>query len=93
MHLEQIVLSLVISLTSTALLQAQGPPLTADKPKMLGSKSVIIKTLSEFRNTSEGTYNRIPIMIHYLPTSNSLVTVHIPWTSFSSNDGAETNGS
>lgn len=74
-------------------MNGQGPPLTADKPIMLGSKSVIIKTLSEFRNTEEGSYARIPLMIHYLPTSNSLVAIHVPWTHFDSDSDSENNGS
>lgn len=73
-------------------IQAQGPPITADKPIMLGSESVIIKTLTEIRNTDEGTFTRVPLMLHYLPTSNSLVAVHIPMTSYSFNDGNENNG-
>lgn len=74
-------------------MSAQGPPITADKPIMLGSGSVIIKTLSEIRNTDEGTFSRIPLMFHYLPTSNSLVAVHVPWTSYAFNEDNEQNGS
>lgn len=73
-------------------MSAQGPPLTADKPIMLGSKSVIIKTLTEIRSTDEGTYTRIPLMFHYLPTSNSLVAVHVPWTHFAQNGDSGDEG-
>jgi len=66
-----------ILITSLAL-YAQGPPITSDKPIMLGSGSVVVKTLSEVRNTDYGTYTRVPVMVHYLPTSNSLVAVHLP---------------
>ena len=45
---------------------------------MLGAKRKLIKSLTEIRNTNQGTLCRVPIMGHYLPTSNSLVAVHIP---------------
>lgn len=57
---------------------AQGPPITADKPIMLGAKRMVIKTLTEVRTTEKGTYTRVPIMAHYLPTSNSLIAIHLP---------------
>ena len=63
-------------------IKAQGPPITADKPIMLGGNTIIIKTLTEIRNTEAGTFSRIPIMFHYLPTSNSLVAIHVPWTTY-----------
>ncbi len=63
-------------------IQAQGPPITADKPIMLGGNSVIIKTLTEIRNTDDGSFGRIPVMIHYLQSSNSLIAIHIPWTTY-----------
>jgi len=65
---------LIISLA----VHAQGPPITSDKPIMLSGGSVIFKTLTEIRNTDYGTYTRVPLMVHYLPTSNSLVAVHLP---------------
>ncbi len=67
----------VLLITSLAL-YAQGPPITSDKPIMLGGGSVVIKTLTEIRNADYGTYTRVPLMVHYLPTSNSLVAVHLP---------------
>ncbi|MEO1435269.1 MAG: hypothetical protein AAFV80_07005, partial [Bacteroidota bacterium] len=73
-------------------LLAQGPPITADKPIMLGSKSVILKTLSEVRNREDGTFTRIPLMAHYLPTSNSLVAIHAPMVIYTDKD-QETFGS
>jgi len=57
---------------------SQGPPITADKPIMLGGNSFTIKTLSEIRNTERGTSIYTPLMLHYLPTSNSLIALHIP---------------
>jgi len=72
----------VLLITSFAL-YAQGPPITSDKPIMLGpimlgGGSAVVKTLTEVRDTDYGTYTRIPVMVHYLPTSNSLLAVHLP---------------
>lgn len=81
-----------IALLATGLLVesswAQGPPITADKPIMLGGNSVILKTLTEIRNTNEGTFVRIPVMAHYLPSSNSLVAVHTPIVFYNFNDNS-----
>lgn len=57
---------------------AQGPPITADKPIMLGGKSFTVKTLTEIRATELGTSTYIPVMLHYLPTSNTLFALHLP---------------
>ena len=67
-----------ILLAMSLVMYAQGPPITSDKPIMLGSGTVVIKTLTEIRNTDAGTYTRVPAMVHYLPTSNSLLAVHLP---------------
>lgn len=75
--MKKYVLMSMLLITSLAL-YAQGPPITSDKPIMLGGGSVVIKTLTEIRHTDYGTYTRIPVMVHYLPTSNSLVAVHLP---------------
>ena len=88
---------LIAALIASAIsIKAQGPPITADKPIMLGGKAVVIKTLTEIRNTDRGTFARIPLMIHYLPSSNSLVAIHIPWThynfEFETMHGAEDGG-
>ena len=61
---------------------AQGPPITADKPIMLGGNSITVKTLAEIRTTESGSFTYIPLMVHYLPTSNSLVAVHIPYLNY-----------
>jgi len=63
-------------------LYAQGPPITADKPIMLGGKSFTVRTLSEIRNTERGTFIYVPLMLHYLPTSNSLVAIHLPYINY-----------
>lgn len=72
----------------------QGPPITADKPVMLGANSWILKTLTEIRNTEGGTFTSAPIMIHYLPTANSLVGIHIPMvnTKFDNQNGDQLLG-
>ena len=64
------------------IISAQGPPITSDKPIMLGGKSFTVKTLTEIRTTERGTSTHIPIMLHYLPTSNSLVAIHIPLVNY-----------
>ncbi len=71
---------------------AQGPPITADKPIMLGSNSWIIKSLTEIRKTDRGTFVKAPLMIHYLPTSNSLVAVHLPLVTYNFQDGGNGQG-
>ncbi len=80
-------LILVALFTSRVLLFGQGPPITADKPIMLGGKSFTVKTLTEIRTTQRGTFSYVPLMLHYLPTSNSLVAVHLPYIGFSFEDG------
>ena len=68
---------LAIILSTTLGVNAQGPPITADKPIMLGGNSFTTKTLTEIRYTQRGRFTYVPVMLHYLPTSNSLVAVHI----------------
>lgn len=75
----------------TAVAFAQGPPITADKPIMLGAGSFTTKTLVEIRNTERGTSVYVPLMLHYLPTANSLVAIHIPYIDY--NLGSGLNGS
>ncbi|MEP0264904.1 hypothetical protein [Dokdonia sp.] len=82
---------LVVVLFAFAKANAQGPPITADKPIMLGGGSFTAKTLTEIRDTERGTSVYVPIMLHYLPTSNSLFAVHIPYINYDFNDG--TSGS
>lgn len=68
-------------------LNAQGPPITADKPIMLGGNSFTTKTLTEIRKTERGTFTYIPLMLHYLPSSNSLVAVHLPYIGYNFENG------
>jgi hypothetical protein len=71
-----------IFLSSTLWVTAQGPPITADKPIMLGGGSFTMKTLTEVRYTERGRFTYVPVMLHYLPTSNSLVALHIPYINY-----------
>ncbi len=73
-------------------LSGQGPPITADKPIMLGGNSIIVKTLTEVRVKDVGTVTRMPLMFHYLPTANTLVAVHLPLVNVSYNSGFRNNG-
>ncbi len=66
---------------------AQGPPITGDKPIMLGGNSFTVKTLTEIRNTERLTATYVPVMLHYLPTSNSLVAVHLPYINYNIEGG------
>lgn len=77
---------LVVLVFAFAKAYAQGPPITADKPIMLGGNSFTTKTLTEIRNTERGTATYIPLMLHYLPTSKSLVAVHLPYLSYDLSD-------
>lgn len=67
---------------------AQGPPITSDKPIMLGGGSFTTKTLAEVRSTQRGTFTYVPIMLHYLPTANSLVALHMPYVDYNFKAGA-----
>lgn len=73
-----IFLMMIISQLSVA----QGPPITSDKPIMLGKGSTVVKTLTEIRRTEIGTFTKIPLMVHYLPTSNSLVGLYLPFVAY-----------
>lgn len=77
------ILFFVLGLASNV--EAQGPPITTDKPIMLGSKTVIVKTLTEIRSQGDGLYTRVPLMVHYLPSSNSLVALHVPYVHYNKN--------
>ncbi|RNC92659.1 MAG: hypothetical protein ED555_06170 [Allomuricauda sp.] len=71
-----------ISILTIQQLTAQGPPITADKPIMLGGGSFTVKTLVENRFTERGRFSYIPVMLHYLPSANSLVAVHLPYINY-----------
>lgn len=83
---------LLFSLALFTKIVAQGPPITADKPIMLGGNSFTTKTLIEIRNTDRVSAFYAPLMLHYLPTSNSLVAVHIPYVGYDFKDGDSGSG-
>ncbi|MGO4920131.1 hypothetical protein [Maribacter spongiicola] len=70
---------LAIILLGIHSIQAQGPPITADKPIMLGQGSFTLRTLAEIRTTERATFTYIPINFSYLPTSNIELAVEIPY--------------
>jgi len=75
------ILIILLSLGACLSVKAQGPPITGDKAIMLGEQTIIVKTLTEFLNTDRGIYSYAPFMFHYLPSSNSLLAIHIPFVS------------
>lgn len=91
MKLKTLVITLILGVVTANVAFAQGPPITADKPIMLGSGSIILKTLTEIRNTEGGSFTKVPFMFHYLPTSDMLVAVHVPYTTFSFDEDVNGN--
>lgn len=79
-------------LTASIKIWAQGPPITADKPIMLGGNSFTMKTLVEYRETERASILYAPLMLHYLPTSNSLVALHIPYLQYDVANGPQGSG-
>ncbi len=71
---------------------SQGPPITADKPIMLGGGSFTTKTLVEIRDTERINAVYVPLMLHYLPTSNSLVALHLPYINYRIKEGEDGSG-
>jgi len=69
---------LLIFVMLPILIHAQGPPITGDKPIMLSEGTFLVKTLIESRNTDQGNFTYLPIMFHYVPSRNTLVSVHVP---------------
>jgi hypothetical protein len=82
----------IVLFTAILCSQAQGPPITVDKPIMLGGKSVTTMTLVEIRNTERGTAVYAPLMLHYLPTANTLVALHIPYLHYDLEEGLSGDG-
>ena len=75
----------------TIFVVAQGPPITGDKPIMLGGGSYTVKNLTEIRKTERGTFTYVPFILHYLPTSNSLIAVHLPYINYNFENGGSGN--
>ena len=82
---------LAIILFGIQFAEAQGPPITADKPIMLCGGSFTAKTLTEIRHTERGDFTYVPVMLHYLPTSNSLVAIHLPYINYDIENGPKTD--
>lgn len=78
---------IAILILSTDFSVAQGPPITADKPIMLGAGSFTARTLIEIRNTERGTFAYAPLKMSYLPTSNTMVGVDIPYLNYDIENG------
>ena len=78
---------LVLCLAASCPGYGQGPPITADKPIMLGGGATIFKTLTEVRVLERGTAVYAPLMAHYLPSSNTLVAVHLPFVDLEGDRG------
>lgn len=83
---------LAILLLTVANSRAQGPPITGDKPIMLGGGSFTTKTLTELRTTERGRFTYVPLMLHYLPSSNSLLAVHLPYIGYNFENGGNGGG-
>jgi len=66
---------------------AQGPPITADKPIMLSGGTSLIKTLTEVRASTQGTFTRAPLMIHHVLSKNLIAAVHLPFVKYNFTDG------
>lgn len=66
---------------------AQGPPITADKPIMLGEGSFTARTLTEIRRTERGTFAYIPFTLNYLPSSKIELGVEIPYLDYDFENG------
>jgi hypothetical protein len=78
----------IITIITTQVTIAQGPPITGDKPIMLGGNTFVFKTLTEIRNSDEGTFVRVPFMGHYIISANSLVAVHLPYVNYDFTDNS-----
>lgn len=84
MKIKILVLSILLCF-STHLVLAQGPPITSDKAIMLAQGNIVVKTLSEYRQTDLGTFTKVPLMVHYIAHPKILLGVHLPFTSHNFN--------
>lgn len=88
-HIAGIIVLILLSWVGNT--KAQGPPITGDKPIMLGANRVVVKTLTEFRKFEDGFALRAPIMVHYLPTSNVLLGAYIPMVYYNIKNASESS--
>lgn len=77
-----IIVLVLYSSLSLLRLSAQGPSIVADSPIMLGGETMILRTLIESRKTTQGTFTSYPLNFQYLTSSNSSVTIQVPFVSF-----------
>ena len=70
--------TIMVMLLACSTLLAQGPPITGDKPIMLGKGRGVVKTLTEIRQLNDNRVNYVPLIAHYLPSPNTLIGGHIP---------------
>ncbi len=89
--LEKRFLVVIICWISFAALQAQGPPITGDKPIMLSKGNIVLKTLSEYRVYQDREALIMPLMVHYIPSKNVLLGIHIPYVNVNSSSEDMTN--
>jgi len=68
-------------------LRAQGPPITAEKPIMLGGNSLTLRNLTEIRKMQRGTFTYVPLMASYLPSEKTAVEVVLPHVSYNLENG------
>jgi len=54
---------------------------------MLGAGSFTARTLLEFRNTDSGSFSYAPLILNYLPTSNSLIEIELPLIGYETTTG------
>ncbi len=95
-HIEIMKYIIGIAMASCLLLlvnpaSAQGPPITSDKPIMLGQGAWVAKTLTEVNVSQQGAYTYAPIMVHFIVKPDILLGIHAPFTHFNFEDD-EGNG-
>ena len=76
---------LLLTVGATLPARAQGPPITADKPIMLGSKTFVVKTLTEYRRSGHGDFLYAPLMLHYVSSPKFITALHLPAVRFQHN--------
>lgn len=87
--MKKYMLTTAIALLALLELQAQGPPITAEKPIMLGGNSLTLRNLTEIRKMQRGTFTYVPLMASYLPSENTAVELVLPYVSYGLENGIE----
>ncbi|TLP82773.1 hypothetical protein [Maribacter sp. ACAM166] len=86
--MKNIVWLLAMIVSGVRFVEAQGPPITADKPIMLGSGSYTVNSLIEIRHTEMGDFSYVPIMLDYILTPNTSVAIQFPYIKYDIKNGA-----